>query len=141
MFASVDQSAIFADPTPGLRESLLVRPGRIRSVDIARIALERALLPPSRAARPSASVLGFGEGRAVVCYTLAEFANEREWIEKLLGWYMRGMRQPVHAFPNCAQAFAEAWVKGKGASRTSQAAEKAWLGKVNTRKESTPSMP
>lgn len=105
---------------------LLVRPGRIRSVDIARIAFERALLPPSQAARPSASVLGFGEGRAVVCYTLAEFANEREWIEKLLGWYMRGMRQPVHAFPNCARAFAEAWVKGKGAS-PSQAAEKAWL--------------
>jgi len=105
---------------------LLVRPGRIRGVDIARIALERALLPPSQAARPSASVLGFGEGRAVACYTLAEFANEREWIEKLLGWYMRGMRQPVHAFPNCARAFAEAWVKGKGAS-PSQAAEKAWL--------------
>ena len=105
---------------------LLYRPGRIRSVDMARIALERALLPLSQATRPSASVLGFGERRAVVCCTLAEFGNEREWIGKLLGWYMRGLRQPVPAFPNCAQAFAEAWVKGKGAT-PSQAAEDAWL--------------
>ena len=88
----------------GSRFLLLRRPGRIRGIDLARLALEHALLGPDQDVA-SMFVIGLekGETKAV---TLQPATAMLDWIHDLLVWRARGLQQPLTAFRNSAEAFA-----------------------------------
>lgn len=109
----------------GLSCLLLRRPGKLRGVDLARLALERALLPHAPEARPPAFALGVEKGGAVT-RQLNALPDEEAWIRSLLAWRALGLRQPIAAFPKSAQAFAESMAKNDDLAKARLAALKEW---------------
>ena len=88
----------------GKRVLLLSRPGKIRGIDLARLALERALLGTEEEAT---AMLALGLDRGLVTVRAPQpVADPRDWLRKLLLWRAHGLRQPLAAFRKSAEAFA-----------------------------------
>ena len=105
------------------RALLLRRPAAIRGTDLARLALERALLGGDGDDIP-AYAIGWDDGRAQIAL-LGRFAVVTGWMTLLVKHYRDGLRQPLPLFPRAAQAYARTLSKG-GRASPQQAALDVW---------------
>ncbi len=110
-----------ADGSPVL---LLTRPGRIRGIDLARLALEHALLGADQVG-PRMFAVGLESGETTAI-TLQPAAAMLEWIGSLLIWRTCGLRQPLTAFRESAEAFAASMKRYGVEESAREAARKAW---------------
>lgn len=108
------------------RALLLRRPGSIRGVDLARLALERALLGDD-ARDMAAFALGWS-GQAVDVLQLAPLDRLEAWMALLVRAYRDGLQRPLPLFPRSSQAYARALSKG-GNTSPQQAALSEWNGR------------
>lgn len=111
-----------------VRALLLRRMGRLRGVDLARMALERFLLGADAVALP-ARALGL-EGSSLEHIELAPLADEAAWLAALIEAHVASRRWPVPLFPRSANAYAQA-LAGSGRRSPEAAALEAWHGNEN----------
>ncbi|HNR91467.1 MAG TPA: exodeoxyribonuclease V subunit gamma [Dokdonella sp.] len=107
------------------RALLLRRAGRIRGLDLARLALERILLGAEAADLP-ARAIGLDK-HALEHVELGALADEAAWLAAVVGAFLDGRRWPVPVFRNAADAWAKAVVRAGQAVPQTQAL-KAWEG-------------
>lgn len=107
------------------REALLLcRPGRVRGVDLARLALERALLPAA-AGETAAYAIGL-DRPAVEAVQLQPLADLEGWLRALLLWRMLGLQHPLPAFSKSAEAYAASMQRWMDPTRAQLAASRRW---------------
>jgi exodeoxyribonuclease V gamma subunit len=94
------------------RVLLLRRPGAIRGLDLARLALERELLAASGPA-PRAFAIG-RDGKAAHCYELAPLEDAEAWLADLLAVHADGLRRPLSLYREPAELYAQAMARGSG---------------------------
>ncbi|MEZ5460710.1 exodeoxyribonuclease V subunit gamma [Dokdonella sp.] len=102
---------------------LLRRPGRIRGLDLARLALERALLAANGESLP-AYAIGWEKDVAAVL-RLEPLADVRTWLADLLRIHREGMRRPLPLFRHSAEAYASTLAHG-ARKLPGDAAREAW---------------
>jgi len=107
------------------RALLMRRPGQIRSVDLARLALERALLETRGDTLP-AYAIGWSNG-AVDVVRLDPLSHADAWLSMLVLRYREGLQRPLPLFRRAAEAYARAAVGGARKSPQDAAIE-AWSG-------------
>ncbi|SFN61500.1 exodeoxyribonuclease V subunit gamma [Dokdonella immobilis] len=110
-----------ADGHPAL---LLARPGRIRGIDLARLALERALLGSTETNLP-AFAIGFAKGQ-LEAFRLGSLGQPGTWVRDLLAWRDRGLRQALPAFRRSAEAFAATFQRRGDEDQARRAAHAIW---------------
>ena len=91
------------------RVLLLRRPGRIRGLDLARLALERELLVKD-GRRLRAFAIGWKEKTAYCC-ELAPLANADSWMADLLAIHAEGLRRPLSLYRKPAEYYADAMAR------------------------------
>lgn len=107
------------------RALLLRRAGRIRGLDLARLALERILLGAEVADLP-ARAIGLDKQK-LEHVELGALADEAAWLADVVGAFVAGQHWPVPVFRNAADAWAKAVVRAGKADPQAQAL-KAWEG-------------
>ena len=109
----------------GARPALLLRrAGRLRGLDLARLALERILLDAAAESLP-AFAIGL-DGEVAQVRQLLRLADESAWLRAVLAAFDAGRRWPSPLFPRSASAYAQAAVRQKSALA---AALEAWEGR------------
>ena len=92
------------------RALLLRRPGAIRGVDLARLALERALLGDDAHDIPAYAV-GWDKQRPMAL-RLRPILAQQGWMAQLVVHHRAGLRGPLPLFPRSSQAYARTLSKG-----------------------------
>ncbi|MBL0165271.1 MAG: exodeoxyribonuclease V subunit gamma [Xanthomonadales bacterium] len=108
----------------GSRVLLLSRPGRIRGIDLARLALEHALLGGDQD-DPRMFAIGLEKGE-IKRIALKPATAMLDWICNLVAWRTRGLQRPLTAFRNSAEAFAASMQRYGVAEKAREAARKVW---------------
>lgn len=108
----------------GERALLLRRPGSIRAVDLARLALERLLLV--EAGEPMQAIAIGRESKVIKAYALGELEDAEAWLGELARWRERGRHWPLAVFAECAQAYAVSVLKSNDRAAALDAAQKTW---------------
>ena len=103
---------------------LLARPGRIRGIDLARLALERFLHAGAESDLP-VFLIGFDKDQ-VKALRLGSFDTVGQWIQDLLIWRARGLSRPLPTFRKSAEAFAASFQRWGDEGRARRAALTAW---------------
>ena len=108
----------------GGRALLLCRPGHVRGVDLARLVLERALLPGEAGESPAYAI---GLDRPEIrTRQLKPLADLESWLRSLLVWRQLGLQQPLPAFRKSAEAYAASMQRWNDVPRAQAAALRIW---------------
>lgn len=103
---------------------LLCRPGPVRGLDLARLALERALLAPDPGNVPAYAI---GLDRSDLQTTrLLPLVDLDAWIRSLLVWRHLGLQEPLAAFRKSAEAYAASMQRWGDPQRAHGAAMRKW---------------
>ncbi|MGB0134124.1 exodeoxyribonuclease V subunit gamma [Dokdonella sp.] len=102
---------------------LLRRPGSIRGLDLARLALERELLKANGESLP-AFAIGW-EKDAAATFRLEPILGAEQWLADLLANYREGMRRPLPLYRHSAEAYASAHARA-ARKLPDDAAREAW---------------
>lgn len=105
------------------RVLLLRRPGRIRGLDLARLALERELLAKD-GKRLRAFAIGWKD-KAAHCCELAPLADADTWLADLLTIHAEGLRRPLSLYRKPAEYYADALARD-GRKSPLDAAREIW---------------